>query len=210
MNFVPFKAALHLAVFSLLVVGSVSIMFHITKDKIAANEYQALLSSLQQVLVAQTYDNDVVNSVLNRGNYKIYQAKQGNKVVAVILQTTTTEGYNGDIQLLIAFDYLGKLLGVEVLKHKETPGLGDKIERQKSDWLLSFQGKAVTMMQTSLWAVKRDGGEFEQFTGATITPRAIVNAVKRAGQFFSDNKEFLNESPSPNPLPLERALSYAD
>ncbi len=193
MNFVPFKAALHLAVFSLLVVGSVSMMFHITKDKIAANEYQALLSSLQQVLVAQTYDNDVVNSVLNRGNYKIYQAKQGNKVVAVILQTTTTEGYNGDIQLLIAFDYLGKLLGVEVLKHKETPGLGDKIERQKSDWLLSFQGKAVTMMQTSLWAVKRDGGEFEQFTGATITPRAIVNAVKRAGQFFNDNP-----TPSPN------------
>jgi len=206
MNFVPFKAALHLAVFSLLVVGSVSIMFHITKDKIAANEYQALLSSLQQVLVAQTYDNDVVNSVINRGNYKIYQAKQSNKVVAVILQTTTTEGYNGDIQLLIAFDYLGKLLGVEVLKHKETPGLGDKIERQKSDWLLSFQGKAVTMMQTSLWAVKRDGGEFEQFTGATITPRAIVHAVKRAGQFFNDNKqEFLNESPHPT-LSLWRGL----
>ncbi|HBQ6636558.1 electron transport complex subunit RsxG, partial [Klebsiella pneumoniae] len=93
------------------------------------------------------------------------------------------DGYSGAIQLLVAADFSGTVLGTRVTEHHETPGLGDKIELRLSDWITHFAGKVIHGQGDSHWAVKKDGGDFDQFTGATITPRAVVNAVKRAGLY---------------------------
>ena len=183
----PLTAAIRVALFSFIIVGSVSLVYHASKDKIAENEYLALLHSLQAVLSSDSYDNDLVNDVIQLQAYTIYRARKSGKPVAAMIKSTTAHGYNGDIHLLIALNIDGTIMGVRVLSHKETPGLGDKIELKKSDWILSFEKKSLADNDLSLWAVKRDGGLFDQFTGATITPRAIVNEVKKTALFFQQN-----------------------
>ena len=187
----PITAALHIGLFSFIIVGMVSLVFNATKDKIAANEHQALLDSLQSVLNQNSYDNDLANDVMQLQGYTIYRAKKSGAPVAAILSSTTPHGYNGDIGLLIGIDISGEIIGVRVLNHRETPGLGDKIEIKKSNWINSFKHKSLSDMHTKHWAVKRDGGGFDQFTGATITPRAIVNEVKKAGLFFQQNQQII-------------------
>ncbi|MDF5751005.1 electron transport complex subunit RsxG, partial [Klebsiella quasipneumoniae] len=98
-----------------------------------------------------------------------------------VMEATATDGYSGAIQLLVAADFRGTVLGTRVTEHHETPGLGDKIELRLSDWITHFAGKVIPGQGDSHWAVKKDGGDFDQFTGATITPRAVVNAVNPAG-----------------------------
>ena len=184
----PLNAAIRVALFSLLIVGLVTLVYHASKDKIADNEYLELLHSLQAVLDGNSYDNDLVNDVVQLQGYTVYRARKANKAVAALIKTTATQGYNGDIQLLVALYKTGKIAGVRVLAHRETPGLGDKIELQKSAWILGFEQKSLADQELSLWAVKRDGGVFDQFTGATITPRAIVNEVKQTAVFFQQNQ----------------------
>jgi electron transport complex protein RnfG len=104
----------------------------------------------------------------------------------------TADGYSGDILLTIAIDENNQVTGVRVLQHKETPGLGDKIETRRSGWIKSFDGTSLTSPRAEKWAVKRDGGDFDQFTGATITPRAVVKAVKNTLQYHQLNKEKLH------------------
>ena len=185
----PASAAMRVGLFSFIIVGLVSLVFHGTKDKIAANERQALLDSLQSVLNQDSYDNDLTNDVIQLQTYTIYRARKSGTPVAAILTSTTPHGYNGDISLLIGIDIIGKITGVRVLKHRETPGLGDKIEIKKSNWIKSFKHKSINDMHAKQWAVKRDGGGFDQFTGATITPRAIVNEVRKTGLFFQQNQQ---------------------
>lgn len=187
----PVTAAIRVGLFSLMIVGMVSLVFHATKDKIADNERQALLDNLQTVLHRDSYDNDLSNDVIQLQTYTIYRARKSGIPVAAILISTTTHGYNGDIRLLIGISIAGKITGVRVLKHQETPGLGDKIEIKKSAWISSFEHKSLSDMSTRQWAVKRDGGNFDQFTGATITPRAIINEVKKTGQFFQLNQQII-------------------
>lgn len=109
----------------------------------------------------------------------LYLAKQQDKISAYLFETTAPDGYSGDIRILVAVTPAGKVLGVRVLEHHETPGLGDKIETRLSNWIYAFTGKTFNVTESDKWAVKKDGGEFDQFAGATITPRAVVNAVKR-------------------------------
>ena len=187
----PINAALRVGLFSFIIVGLVSLVFHATKDKIAANEQQALLHSLQEVLFKDSYDNDLAEDVILLQGYTIYRARKSGYPVAAILTTTTPYGYNGDIRLLMGINIAGEITGVRVLKHRETPGLGDKIEIKKSSWIADFKHKAINDMTTNLWAVKKDGGNFDQFTGATITPRAIVNEVKKTGLFFQQNQQLI-------------------
>ena len=187
----PASAAIRVGLFSFIIVGLVSLVFHGTKDKIAANERQDLLNSLQSVLNQDSYDNDLANDALKIQTYTIYRARKSGAPVAAILTSTTSHGYNGDIGLLIGITIEGKITGVRVLKHKETPGLGDKIEIKKSDWILDFKHKSLSEMSSVQWAVKQDGGLFDQFTGATITPRAIVNEVKKTGLFFQQNQQII-------------------
>lgn len=105
-----------------------------------------------------------------------------------MITAVAPEGYNGNIYLLVAIKIDGTLSGVRVVSHKETPGLGDGIETSRSNWILSFNGKSLDNLTNKQWAVKRDGGDFDQFTGATITPRAVVKAVNNALHYFKKNK----------------------
>ena len=191
----PFQAAIRVGLFSFIIVGLVTLVFHATKDKIAKNEQLALLHSLQTLISQNSYDNDLAHDVIQLKAdgqvYTIYRARKADKPVAAILSSTTPHGYNGDIRVLTAINIEGKIMGVRVLSHKETPGLGDKIEIKKSNWILSFNQKSIADEPVSLWAVKRDGGLFDQFTGATITPRAIVNEVKRTGLFFQQHQQII-------------------
>lgn len=111
------------------------------------------------------------------------------------MTATAPDGYNGKIEMIIAITIEDKITGIRVLKHNETPGLGDKVELRKSNWINSFTGKQYIVKQDSRWKVKKDGGMFDQFTGATITPRAVVNSVKNTVTDFSTNQsKFFNGS----------------
>ena len=116
--------------------------------------------------------------------------------VAVVLKFAAVNGYNGKIQLLAGINLNGSLTGVRVLNHTETPGLGDAIEIEKSNWVLGFSGRSLHHPSKESWAVRRDGGSFDQFTGATITPRAVVGALHLALEYFESRQAFLFESPS--------------
>jgi len=186
--FRPLLTALRLAIFSIIIIGLVSFVFIQTEHKIQENEHQALLQSLQSLLATELYDNELSESSIQLGDITFFRAYKANKPSAVIIKSTTHQGYSGDIQLLTALDSNGTLIAVRILNHQETPGLGDKIELKKSNWLLNFTHKTVEDMQHSAWAVKRDQGHFDQFTGATITPRAVVNEIKKVGLFFHNNK----------------------
>ena len=118
------------------------------------------------------------------------------KPVAAVLEATAPDGYSGAIQLLVGADFNGTVLGTRVTEHHETPGLGDKIELRLSDWITHFAGKKISGADDANWAVKKDGGDFDQFTGATITPRAVVNAVKRAGLYAQTLPAQLSQLPA--------------
>lgn len=179
-----------LAVFAALTTGLTAMVNALTKTTI---DNQAALQQKQlfdQVLPAELYDNDLQQScfvvsapALGAGEKQLWVARKGDTPVAVVMQATAPDGYSGAIQLLVGADFQGKVLGTRVTEHHETPGLGDKIETRISDWITHFAGKVIQGSDDATWAVKKDGGQFDQFTGATITPRAVVNAVKRAGLY---------------------------
>lgn len=178
----------------------VAFTYNNTAERIAANERAFLLRSLHELVTPEMHDNDMFNDVIqvtdknSLGSKKpinIYRARKNNKNVAVIINAVAPDGYNGDIDLLVAIDSTGKLIGVRVAKHRETPGLGDAIETKRSNWILGFNGKSLDNPDSKGWRVKRDGGVFDQFTGATITPRAVVKAVHKALEYYKTNSEML-------------------
>ncbi len=158
-----------------------------TTERIANNERQALLNELNALVSPEHYDNDPLHdqislpaaSLNSAAPITVYRARQQGQPVAALFVTTTPEGYSGNIKLLIAVNADQTLAGVRALNHKETPGLGDRIEVEKSDWILQFQAKSLDNPAPEQWAVRKDGGAFDQFTGATITPRAVVSMIKR-------------------------------
>ncbi len=159
-----------------------------------------LKKSLEEVVPASYYDNDILQDIVTipSADYNIgakdtivYLAKKSGKVSAVCFKFIAPDGYSGAINMMMGVDRDGTLLGVRVLNHKETPGLGDKIEVAKSDWILNFVGRSLDNLTPSQWAVKKDGGVFDQFAGATITPRKSVQATYRALQMFKANQEIL-------------------
>jgi len=172
----------------------------VTKEKIDANIKASLLKNLNTIIPAASYNNDLLQSTIRipasslLGKDKpstVYQAKKDNTPVAVAFDITAPDGYSGDINILIAIQADGSVSGVRVISHKETPGLGDKIEVALSDWITKFNGKSLQSPSEKNWKVKKDGGIFDQFTGATITPRAIVKAVHNALQYFQGNRKLL-------------------
>jgi len=186
-----------LAVTALLGTGLMMIVNSHSKPFIAKNERLVLLRTLNSVLSPDLYDNDIVNDTLSVVDEKllgspnkttVYRARLESKPVAAVLQVIAPNGYSGSILLLVGINLSGEIAGVRVVKHKETPGLGDGIEIQRSDWIESFTGKSKNDPSYIGWKVKRDGGEFDQFTGATITPRAIVSAVHNALIYFEQHQ----------------------
>lgn len=192
-----------LGAFAVAGVGLVAFTQAMTDERIAANEREALMGKLEAVLPGVKIENDPLADVvvvsdpalLGGETTKVYRVRSGGEVVAVILEPMVPDGYAGPINLLVAVRDDGTLGGVRVLSHHETPGLGDKIEERKTDWVLSFNGKSLSNPMPERWEVKRDGGVFDQFTGATITPRSIVRAVKNTLVFVDEQGDALYKTP---------------
>jgi electron transport complex protein RnfG len=193
------KNALVLGLFAIATVGSVAILQQATEERIAKAEREAQVRALSEILPQGSYDNHLLDNSLelhdpllgSKSPQTAYIALKDGQPSAIILRATAPDGYSGAIHLLIGIQANGQLAGVRVLSHKETPGLGDKIELAKSAWIRSFEGKSLTHPKDEGWAVKKDRGEFDQFAGATITPRAVVKAVHKALQFFDANRQQL-------------------
>ena len=190
------SAAVLLGLFSVLGMGLVTWVHDSTAARIEENQRQTLLHSLQNLIPADHYDNDLLAdavqiSLSERGlkPVTVYRARKSGKPVAAVFSTVAPDGYSGEIRLLVAVKADGSLAGVRVLAHKETPGLGDLIDESKSLWILGFDGLSLGNPPEKQWKVKRDGGSFDQFTGATVTPRAVVEAVKNILLFFKANQE---------------------
>ncbi|MCT4705693.1 electron transport complex subunit RsxG [Enterobacteriaceae bacterium H11S18] len=197
------KHGVTLAIFAALATGLTAIVNELTKptiDRQAAIQQKLLFD---QVLPSEMYDNDIQGSCLvvneprlGAGEHRIFIARKGEQPVAVVMEATAPDGYSGAIQLLVGTDFSGKVLGARVTQHHETPGLGDKIELRLSSWITHFADVMIHGEDDASFAVKKDGGQFDQFTGATITPRAVVNAVKRAGLYAETLPPTLSQLPS--------------
>jgi len=193
------KNAQILAIFAIACTAVVGIVNMLTKDKIAQQEQYQLLNTLNSLIAPERYNNNmyqdctlISDPLFNAGKtQKAYLAKLDDQPIAAAITTTAPDGYNGNIHMLVAVNLNGSVSGVRVLKHQETPGLGDKIEERKSNWINNFTDKIVTSESDSRWAVAKDGGMFDQFTGATITPRAVVKAVKDTVIYFKNNQQAL-------------------
>ncbi len=195
------KNAKILAIFAIVCTAVVGITNELTKGRIKQQEQAQLLATLKSILPAEFHDNDmsgycvqVTDDTLNPSESQVvYLATMNGMPAGAAITSVAPDGYNGKVHLISAFDIKGTITGVRVLKHKETPGLGDKIEIQRSDWIKSFENKTMADVSSSRWAVRKDGGMFDQFTGATITPRAIVKAVANAANYFTTHKNSLFE-----------------
>ena len=181
------RIALALFVVALLAALMLAVVNNLTKEPIAEAKRQAMLSSLTQVL--PTHSNDPVADgftyqLSKMDTIQMYPAKnEKGEVIAYAWEQVAPDGYAGSIRVLMGVDVQGKIVAIRITDHKETPGLGDGITKDMN-WLDSFVQKSITGTK---WAVKKDGGDFDQFTGATITPRAVVNAVQKGLQMFSEN-----------------------
>ncbi len=186
---------LGISIFAVVTAGVIAITQVSTQDTIIENERAQKAAALYEIIPAANIDGDLLQHKLTLEapqlgypQADIYQAVKNNSVTAVILPVIAPDGYSGDINLIVGIAADSSVIGVRVLSHKETPGLGDKIDLKKSKWILGFNGKKMLSDQDELWAVKKDNGQFDQFTGATITPRAVVNAVGQAIRYFEKNK----------------------
>ncbi len=187
-----------LALFAMVSTTLVALTEYSTSAAIADNERQLLLRNLYALLPRDRLDNDIVTDTLTLPASKllgtddistVYRARLRGEPVAAIFNSIAPNGYNGEIHLLIGIYIDGRLAGVRVVKHAETPGLGDAVEIRKSPWISAFATKSLTNPAPERWRVKRDGGDFDQFTGATITPRAVVAAVRNTLLYYQRNAD---------------------
>ncbi len=194
------RSGLLLGLIALLGTGLLSGVDALTHERILQQEKRRVLLELNAIVPAASYNNDLLQDrieITDAAFFQhpdpvvVYRARMDGRPVAVLMIVTAPDGYNGDIRLLTGIDGNGRVLGVRVVAHRETPGLGDPIEIERSDWILGFTAKSLQNPQAGGWAVKRDGGEFDQFTGATITPRAVVRAVHNALLYFDANQQAL-------------------
>ena len=180
---------------SLLLAGT----YLATKDKIADSQRRAAQKALLEIIPEERHDNDILTDTLSSPQHywstlglekggELHLARKNGKVIALIVPTVAPDGYSGAIEMIVGINLDGKIAGVRILNHNETPGLGDKVELKKSPWVLSFDGRSIGSPPAERWKVKKDKGDFDQFTGATITPRAIVAQVARTLLYLSEDK----------------------
>jgi electron transport complex protein RnfG len=195
-----FKTGVLLGVFAIAGTALIAFTFDNTAERIAAQEREFLLRSIQALVPPSHYDNDLYSDAISvlspellgsRDPVPVYRARKDGKPVAVVMEPVAPDGYSGAIKLLVAIAYDGTILGVRVVSHQETPGLGDNIEIGKSNWITGFNGHSLSDLDAKEWHVKKDGGTFDQFTGATITPRAVVKAVHNSLKYFSRHRDAL-------------------
>jgi electron transport complex protein RnfG len=186
---------------ALIAVAGVSLLsgvFLLTEDRIAEQERRVVMEQLAQVLPPTHHDNDLLDDVIlirdpefSPEPLRVFRGWLQGAPAGLVMEITAPDGYNGAIELLVGIFPDGAVSGVRVVAHRETPGLGDPIEARRSDWILGFDGRSLGDPPVERWAVRRDGGDFDQFTGATITPRAVVGAVRRALEYHHQHGEAL-------------------
>lgn len=199
------RAAILLAAAAIAAFGLVAVVHEATRDRIAAVARARELARFDQVLGGLPHDNDLLADTLALRDPELlgttepvtaYRARFHGQPVAIMLEFVAPEGYSGDIRLLIAVAPDGTVLGVRTVSHHETPGLGDFIDTRKSDWMQRFTGKSADSPAAARWRVRKDGGDFDQYTGATITSRAVVGAVARTLQLFTRHRDELLAAPA--------------
>ena len=166
-----------------------------------ANLYEE--KKLLEVLSPYSFTNSIIKESITlpvnthagiEEGSKAYRGKQNQDIIAILLPITVAEGYGGEIKMLVGITSKGEILSIKILSHQETVGLGDKIERDESDWIRSFRGRSIKNTDPNEWTVKKDGGDFDQLTGATITSRSIIFAIRRVLNYIEDNYEVLFNS----------------
>ncbi|TDT43086.1 electron transport complex protein RnfG [Halospina denitrificans] len=196
--------AIGLGLFAAITAGAIGVTQVLTQERIEEQESEARYKALREVIPEDNYTNTLgTNTIELPDNEELgteagdeaFLALKDDRVTGVILPVTAPDGYSGDIDLILGITPEGKLTGVRVTQHAETPGLGDAIETSKSDWILDFKGHSLDNPPPDEWHVAPDGGRFDALSGATITSRAVVRAVFRGLVFFEDNQDkFLNET----------------
>ena len=192
--------AIILLLFTVVGTSMVAFTYDGTREKIAANERATLQRKLNQLLPPGSYDNSLLDDRIrvtlpdatDRDNaITVYRARRNNADAGLVMTAVAPDGYSGRIKMLVGIRADDTLSGVRIVTHRETPGLGDAIDEQRTDWVYGFDGKSLGNPPTEQWRVKKDGGAFDQLTGATITPRAIVKAVRRTLLYYQANREML-------------------
>lgn len=197
-------AAALLATVAAIGVGLVALTQQHTAERIEARRAEQTLRQLQAVLPDGRYTNNPAEDVRlvrdprlgTEQPVTVYRARRNGEAEAVVLTVIAPDGYSGPIELLVAVDMAGEVLGVRVVDHEETPGLGDAIEARRSDWIDGFRGRSLGNPPHNQWTVRRDGGAFDQLTGATITPRAVTRAVARALDYHREHGDALFQDAS--------------
>jgi electron transport complex protein RnfG len=192
------RTGLTLAVIGAVCTSLVAATYQTTKDRIAANDKALLEQSLAPALSGIFYDSGVTESRLvlqpphdlpGNDPAVIYRVFAGDEPVAALFAVTARDGFSGPIRVLVGMDYAGAVTGVRILQHRETPGLGDKIESTRSDWVFQFDGRSLGDPAAQRWAIRGDGGDFDQLTGASVTPRAIIKAIRDTLLYFNSNRD---------------------
>ena len=198
--------AVILCMFAIAGTAMVAYTYDRTRDRIAFNERETLMRELNVLIPPDRYDNKLYTDTLKVRDEKllgtdeavtVYRARREGKPVALVIAPIAPDGYGGPIKLLVGIAWDGTLTGVRVTAHHETPGLGDAIEEERSNWIYGFDGKSLNNPPLERWAVKKDGGDFDQLTGATITPRAIVKAVKKTLLYYRGHRDALFAGAAP-------------
>jgi electron transport complex protein RnfG len=202
------RAAFALGVATLLA-GSIAMLAHeATRERIAADDRARRGAQLESLLGGLRHDNDLLADVTYAHDpdllgtvapVPVYRARRAGRPAAIVIAPVAPDGYAGSIDLLVAIRADGRILGVRTTRHRETPGLGDAIDEQKSGWIRRFTGRALGDPLLERWKVRKDGGDFDQFTGATVTPRAVVRAVSGSLQYFEQHRDELFAAPATMP-----------
>jgi len=202
------RSALILTAVTTVAFGLVVLVHEATRARIVASERASRVAQLEAVLGGIAHDNDLLADVTyvhdpallgTTRPVPVYRARHKGRPAAVVIAAVAPDGYAGSIRLLVGIDGAGTILGVRVVSHHETPGLGDAIEERKSDWIHGFTGRSLVDPPPERWKVRKDGGDFDQLTGATVTPRAVVRAVSATLVYFEQHRAELLAAPATMP-----------
>ena len=199
------KGGVTLAVIAAICTTLVAATYRLTNERIAANERVWLERRLTPALGGLDYDNSITESRLvlepphglpGSQPAIIYRAYSGGAPVAALFAVTARNGYAGPIRILVGVDTAGTVTGIRILEHRETPGLGDGIEASRSDWGRQFDGRSLRDPPAAAWQLRIDGGRFDQLTGASVTPRAVVKAIRETLLYFGAHQAEIFEMPA--------------
>jgi electron transport complex protein RnfG len=199
------RSSVLLGIIALLGTALLTGVNELTYERIIEQEKRRVLQQLNEIVPTALYNNDLLADkieITDQAFFRhpapvtVYRARMDDRPIAVMMIVTAPDGYNGDIRILAGIAASGTIFGVRIISHRETPGLGDPIDIEKSDWILGFNNKSLQNPDSDGWAVRKDGGQFDQFTGATISPRAVVRTVHSTLRYFEANRQMLFDTPT--------------